>query len=313
MSDNARAVAAILWIVTGILLLSLIGCQAPPQGPRPTPVTAVGTQWEMSAPTGHNCHPPTASDIEWIALSHLRVANHSPCLNDFTYVVYWVPDPARFDTQIAVGFATAILEPDAHADFSLFVPETCGRWYQGDLFFGRIGNDASDWLEWLRNPGVFYAKGGPLFFTGACPAPDGPSPGPGPGPGSPPGPLPGPPPGPPSPGPPGPAPGPPGPVPLPGPPSPSPGPPGPLPGPVPEPPPRPPTPPTPDLRSWCHVALRVNMPPVERTLQIPATAIQNGHVGPRGLPTDRGYPHRNWRHVWDYPGPCMGRSGGTSS
>ena len=70
--------------------------------------------------------------------------------------------------------------------------------------------------------------------------------------------------------------------------------------------PDPPTPPVVDT-SWCHVA-DVHSQITENTLTIPAEAIQNGHVGKDGLPTDAGYPHPNWKHTLDYPGTCDGRS-----
>ena len=59
--------------------------------------------------------------------------------------------------------------------------------------------------------------------------------------------------------------------------------------------------------SWCHVA-DVHSQITENTLTIPAEAIQNGHVGKDGLPTDADYPHPNWKHTLDYPGTCDGRS-----
>lgn len=67
----------------------------------------------------------------------------------------------------------------------------------------------------------------------------------------------------------------------------------------------PPPPPPPAL--WCHVA-DVHSEITENTQSLPPEAIQNGHVGPDGLPTDSGYPHPNWRHELDYPGTCDGRS-----
>ncbi len=68
-----------------------------------------------------------------------------------------------------------------------------------------------------------------------------------------------------------------------------------------------PPPPPPPTGLWCHVAA-VPSGITENTQSLPAEAIQNGHVGPGGLPTDAGYPHPNWRHPLDYPGTCDGRS-----